>query len=54
MALDASRSSTTACFSPRRLGWRNGYEQGRLRIAGGFIDVAVLQVRGAGEPFRST
>ena len=36
-----------------QLGWRNGYERGRLRTAEGFVDVAVPQVRGAGEPFRS-
>jgi transposase-like protein len=36
------------------LGSRNGYEPGRLRTAEGFIDVAVPQVRGAAEPFRST
>ncbi len=35
-------------------GSRNGYERGRLRTAEGFIDVAVPQVRGAGEPFRSS
>ena len=34
-------------------GWRNGYEPGRLRTAEGPIDIAVPQVRGAGEPFRS-
>ena len=34
-------------------GWRNGYEPGRLRTAEGAIDIAVPQVRGAGEPFRS-
>jgi putative transposase len=35
-------------------GSRNGYERGRLRTAEGFIDVAVPQVRGAGEPFHSS
>jgi len=35
-------------------GSRNGYERGRLRTAEGFVDVAVPQVRGAGEPFRSS
>ena len=35
-------------------GSRNGYERGRLRTAEGAIDVAVPQVRGAGEPFRSS
>jgi putative transposase len=35
-------------------GSRNGYERGRLRTAEGFIDVAVPQVRGGGEPFRSS
>jgi transposase-like protein len=37
-----------------QLGSRNGYERGRLRTAEGPIDVAVPQVRGAGEPFRSS
>ena len=37
-----------------QLGLRNGYERGRLRTAEGFDDVAVPQVRGAGEPFRSS
>jgi len=31
-----------------QLGLRNGYERGRLRTAEGFVDVAVPQVRGAG------
>jgi transposase-like protein len=35
-------------------GSRNGYEPGRVRTAEGAIPVAVPQVRGAGEPFRST
>lgn len=35
-------------------GSRNGYERGRLRTAEGFVDVAVPQVRGAGEPYRSS
>src|SRR5215207_8126103 len=35
-------------------GSRNGYERGRLRTAEGFVDVEVPQVRGAGEPFRSS
>jgi hypothetical protein len=43
---------------PRRgeeqVGSRNGYERGRLRTAEGFVDVAVPQVRGVGEPFRSS
>ena len=34
-------------------GSRNGYERGRLRTAEGPVEVAVPQVRGAGEPFRS-
>ena len=37
-----------------QLDLRNGYERGRLRTAEGFVDVAVPQVRGAGEPFRSS
>lgn len=37
-----------------QVGSRNGYERGRLRTAEGFIDVAVPQVRGAAEPFRSS
>jgi transposase-like protein len=36
------------------VGSRNGYERGRLRTAEGFVDVAVPQVRGAGEAFRSS
>jgi transposase-like protein len=35
-------------------GSRNGYERGRPRTAEGFVDVAVPQVRGTGEPFRSS
>jgi putative transposase len=35
-------------------GSRNGYEPGRLRTAEGPIEVRVPQVRGAGEPYRST
>ena len=35
-------------------GPRNGYEPGRLRTAEGAIDVRIPQVRGAGEPFRSS
>ena len=37
-----------------QLGFRNGYERGRLRTAEGTIDVAVPQVRDSGEPFRSS
>ena len=37
-----------------QLGSRNGYERGRLRTAEGFVDVAVPQVRGTGEPFHSS
>lgn len=37
-----------------QLGSRNGYERGRLRTAEGPIEVALPQVRGAGEPFHST
>jgi len=40
--------------SDDQVGSRNGYERGRLRTAEGFVDVAVPQVRGAGEPFRSS
>jgi putative transposase len=35
-------------------GSRNGYERGRVRTAEGPVEVAVPQVRGTGEPFRST
>lgn len=35
-------------------GLRNGYERGRLRTAEGAIDVRIPQIRGAGEPFRSS
>jgi transposase-like protein len=37
-----------------QVGSRNGYERGRLRTAEGFVDVAVPQVRGTAEPFRSS
>jgi putative transposase len=37
-----------------QVGSRNGYEPGRVRTAEGAIEVAVPQVRGAGEPFRSS
>jgi hypothetical protein len=40
--------------SDDQAGSRNGYERGRLRSAEGFVDVGVPQVRGAGEPFRSS
>jgi hypothetical protein len=36
-----------------QVGWRNGYEPGRLRTAEGAIGIAVPQVRGTGVPFRS-
>jgi putative transposase len=35
-------------------GSRNGYEPGRIRTAEGAIPVAVPQVRGADQPFRSS
>jgi transposase-like protein len=34
-------------------GWRNGYEDARLKTAEGEVAVRVPQVRGAGEPYRS-
>jgi putative transposase len=37
-----------------QVGSRNGYEPGRVRTAEGAVGVAVPQVRGAGEPFRSS
>jgi putative transposase len=37
-----------------QLGARNGYEPGRLRTAEGAIDIAVPQVRDAGETYRSS
>jgi len=37
-----------------QLGSRNGYEPGRVRTAEGAIEVAVPQVRGGEEPFRSS
>ncbi len=40
--------------SDDQVGSRNGYERGRLRTAQGFVDVGVPQVRGVGEPFRSS
>jgi transposase-like protein len=35
-------------------GWRNGYEDRRVRTAEGRVPVRVPQVRDAGEPYRST
>ncbi len=35
-------------------GWRNGYVERSIRIAEGKIPIQVPQVRGTGEPFRST
>ena len=40
--------------SEGQVGSRNGYEPARVRTAEGAFEVAVLQVRGAGEPFRSS
>jgi transposase-like protein len=37
-----------------QVGLRNGYEPARVRTAEGAIEVAVPQVRGSGEPFRSS
>jgi transposase-like protein len=37
-----------------QVGSRNGYERGRLRTAEGLVEVAVPQVRGAEESFRSS
>jgi transposase-like protein len=37
-----------------QVGSRNGYQPGRVRTAEGAFEVAVPQVRGAGEPFRSS
>jgi transposase-like protein len=37
-----------------QMGSRNGYAPGRVRTAEGAFDVAVPQVRGAGQPFRSS
>jgi putative transposase len=37
-----------------QLGSRNGYEPARVRTAEGAFEVAVPQVRGAGQPFRSS
>jgi len=34
-------------------GWRNGYEDARLKTAEGEMAVRIPQVRGAGEPYRS-
>ncbi len=38
----------------QQAGWRNGYEEGRIRTAEGPIRVRLPQVRGTGEPFRSS
>ena len=35
-------------------GWRNGYEESRIRTAEGAVKVRLPQVRGAAEPFRSS
>ena len=40
--------------SEGQVGSRNGYEPARVRTAEGAFEVAVPQVRGAGEPFRSS
>jgi putative transposase len=37
-----------------QVGSRNGYARGRVRTAEGAFEVAVPQVRGAGQPFRSS
>lgn len=37
-----------------QVGWRNGYEPGRVRTAEGAIKVRVPQVRGTSEPYRSS
>jgi transposase-like protein len=37
-----------------QVGSRNGYAPGRVRTAEGAFEVAVPQVRGAGQPFRSS
>jgi len=37
-----------------QMGSRNGYAPGRVRTAEGVFEVAVPQVRGAGQPFRSS
>jgi transposase-like protein len=39
--------------NPGQLGWRNGYESGRIRSAEGEIGVQVPQVRGLGAPYQS-
>src|ERR687884_1658374 len=40
--------------SEGQVGSRNGYEPARVRTAEGAFEVAVPQVRGAGQPFRSS
>src|SRR5439155_11281476 len=35
------------------VGWRNGYEEDRLRITEGQVPVRVPQVRGSDQPYRS-
>ncbi len=42
------------CRGEGQVGSRNGYESGRVRTAEGAFEVAVPQVRGAGQPFRSS
>ena len=40
--------------APDQVGSRNGYEPARVRTAEGAFEVAMPQVRGAGQPFRSS
>jgi len=39
--------------SRRQKGWRNGYEQGKVKIADGLLEVALPQTRATEEPFHS-
>jgi len=39
--------------SRRQKGWRNGYEPGKVKTAEGVLEMALPQLRGTAEPFRS-
>ena len=39
--------------SRRKNGWRNGYEPGKVKTAGGILEIDLPQLRATGEPYRS-
>jgi transposase-like protein len=51
--VDALGRDRYARREAEQVGWRNGYEPGRIRSAEGEVVVHVPQVRGAGTPYRS-